>query len=261
MSYQYAFDKLGQLNLLSEMGAVIRKYDLSEKLSLFWDEEDGTLLKHGPSTLVDKHASHTRGVFRLSNHPELADSLMSVSIPVTKMAPDVLAEVNFCLSSSGRVQGLHHRLEEMGLSPDGNSTFRLFHLSMEDPGRMTMDDMTAALNAQLGHSVSEAIAGGHFREVAVISASSIDEIFRLSNHIDDDWTQGASVLRAADARRSTSVGDIAMDVSTGDLYACASIGWKPLTESEAAIFRGHLGDAIQLLEREPVSQPPEMEFS
>ena len=68
--------------------------------------------------------------------------------------------------------------------------------------------------------------------------ANLEDVFRLTNHIDHDWTKNPEVKafgnehRAfGNEHRSTSVGDIVV-TETGDRYICQSFGWKKLENAE-----------------------------
>ena len=49
----------------------------------------------------------------------------------------------------------------------------------------------------------------HYRKVAEVEAPSLDEVFRLTNHITGNWQDNADVKALVDGPvRSTSVGDV-----------------------------------------------------
>lgn len=66
-----------------------------------------------------------------------------------------------------------------------------------------------------------------FVHAAIVQATDLDDAFRLTNHIDQDWSENEGVtVVGAEGRRSTSVGDEIEDVSTGERFAVLAIGWK-----------------------------------
>ena len=68
-----------------------------------------------------------------------------------------------------------------------------------------------------------------YEMVAVVEASSLEDIFRLTNHIESDWTGNAEILEViATYPRSTSVGDIVVDENEM-IYYCDNVGWKHIT--------------------------------
>jgi hypothetical protein len=127
--------------------------------------------------------------------------------------------------------------------------FRVFHLkhTTEDSGKH------ARLDALFG-DVDEAVRLGLYQEVAHVEADNIENVFRLTNHVDEDWTEGPAITRVKSPCRSTSVGDIVMDDSF-NLYKCASFGFDMLSEEASEMFIGHLGMKIERLDLDPGASP------
>ncbi|WP_230534056.1 hypothetical protein [Microvirga roseola] len=76
------------------------------KLGLFYDTDDsrgGTLHKHGPADLVEEQFVKHRDAFRAAGWYERANQMRFVEIPVASLTPPVIAELNACLSISGRI--------------------------------------------------------------------------------------------------------------------------------------------------------------
>jgi hypothetical protein len=70
--------------------------------------------------------------------------------------------------------------------------------------------------------------------VAIVQANDLEHAYQLTNHIDEDWTQGPAVqwLQAdPEGHRSTSVGDIIVDPS-GLAYAVANVGYTLVAHLE-----------------------------
>jgi hypothetical protein len=68
--------------------------------------------------------------------------------------------------------------------------------------------------------------------VATVTADSgnLEEVFFLTNSLDDVWTKNVGVMPITDAAkvghvRSTSVGDVVVD-EAGKRYAVQGVGWK-----------------------------------
>jgi hypothetical protein len=72
-----------------------------------------------------------------------------------------------------------------------------------------------------------------FELVADVQAKDLEEVFRLTNHIESDWRENKEVIPAPSAKRSTSVGDVVKEFG-GDTYECASCGWEKLEIAEKA---------------------------
>lgn len=65
-----------------------------------------------------------------------------------------------------------------------------------------------------------------YKKVAIVQADGIEDVFRITNHIDEDWTTNPEVQETFGERfRSTSVGDIVVDES-GVRHYCDMIGWE-----------------------------------
>ena len=75
--------------------------------------------------------------------------------------------------------------------------------------------------------VFKALLEGEYHAVAVVETDERDIAFRLTNHIEDDWTEnkqnGITVLPGS--HRSTSVGDIMEETETGAMYVVAPMGF------------------------------------
>lgn len=71
----------------------------------------------------------------------------------------------------------------------------------------------------------------NFEKVAVVQAIDLDTVFRLTNHIESDWTLHQQVTpaegRNGQNTRSTSVGDVVEDENGGH-FLCDPVGWKKL---------------------------------
>ena len=73
----------------------------------------------------------------------------------------------------------------------------------------------------------------NFEKVAVLEASSAEQAFELTNHIDREWRKNSGILRYKQSR-STSVGDvIAQD--DGKLFRVEPVGMHEFSEKLSAI--------------------------
>lgn len=63
-----------------------------------------------------------------------------------------------------------------------------------------------------------------FTHVANVECDRHGEVFRLTNHIDDDWGNNKGVEALVERRRSTSVGDVVVG-EDGTRYRCEMMGW------------------------------------
>ena len=68
-------------------------------------------------------------------------------------------------------------------------------------------------------------------EVPGTAEENLEVVFRLTNHVDHDWTKNDFVIPFGNQHRSTSVGDIVV-TETGDRYICQPLGWKKLENAE-----------------------------
>ena len=66
--------------------------------------------------------------------------------------------------------------------------------------------------------------------VAEVDAETIEDVFRLTNHIDIPWMKNPEVETSLAKSRSTSVGDI-VEYPNGDRVICCSMGWYKLDEN------------------------------
>jgi len=66
-----------------------------------------------------------------------------------------------------------------------------------------------------------------FTHVANVDTATIDEVYRLTNHIGYAWWESKWV-DCIKQSRSTSVGDVVVD-SNGKIFRCENVGWKEIT--------------------------------
>ena len=76
-----------------------------------------------------------------------------------------------------------------------------------------------------------------FWEAAIIEVTPtrtveqrLEEVFRLTNHIEENWTQGQAIfwVQRGMPVRSTSRGDVIASVLSGNAWMVASVGFQPL---------------------------------
>lgn len=71
----------------------------------------------------------------------------------------------------------------------------------------------------------------NFMLVAEVDSDDIDDAFRLTNHIDDDWWNNPGVKKCCEEKvRSTSTGDVVL-TSDGSVFACCTLGWAKVGNS------------------------------
>lgn len=68
-----------------------------------------------------------------------------------------------------------------------------------------------------------------YKKVAIVESESLGDTFRITNHIEHDWTTNPEVVELFETtrHRSTSVGDVAVDENDTAHY-CDMVGWKEL---------------------------------
>ena len=70
----------------------------------------------------------------------------------------------------------------------------------------------------------------YYQLVAVVEAETLEEVYRLTNHIDYDWRENALVRTVATTPpRSTSVGDVLVR-SDGQAWLVSRVGFIPLED-------------------------------
>jgi len=68
-----------------------------------------------------------------------------------------------------------------------------------------------------------------YDKVAVVEADDVDQVFSMTNHIEDSWTKNRGVLELpmGQAVRSTSVGDVVVCPDGKKMY-CEPTGWTEI---------------------------------
>ena len=66
-----------------------------------------------------------------------------------------------------------------------------------------------------------------YEKVALIEAEDIGDTFRITNHIEHDWTTNPEVIKVYGRCRSTSVGDVMVN-EDGTKFYCDMVGWKEI---------------------------------
>lgn len=64
--------------------------------------------------------------------------------------------------------------------------------------------------------------------VATVKADTLEDVFRLTNSIDNIWTENEEVVPTRKEIRSTSCGDIVID-GKNEKFQCKEIGWEKLS--------------------------------
>ena len=78
------------------------------------------------------------------------------------------------------------------------------------------------------HANNFGTAGDGFTKVAVVSADSLSEAYRLSNNVEENWIYNHQVKlsKASEGLRSTSSGDVIFNSEEGKFYFLVPIGYK-----------------------------------
>lgn len=102
---QYGIGTDGNLYMMRGADTVL-SIPAEGKLGLFFETDSilgGTLHKHGPAELVHKQFNKHRQAFRYAGLYDKANALQFVEILVAVITPPLIAEINACLSISGRI--------------------------------------------------------------------------------------------------------------------------------------------------------------
>lgn len=84
-----------------------------------------------------------------------------------------------------------------------------------------------AIKPNFGFGVSPEFNEQNYQRVAIVESPSVDEVFRITNHIDQSWTKNPEVIKFVGQPRSTSVGDVVV-AETGTTYRCEMAGWSKI---------------------------------
>jgi len=78
-------------------------------------------------------------------------------------------------------------------------------------------------------AVIKGLLEGEYHAVAVVKFNNMEDVFRFTNHIEDDWTKNPAVTAIpCKGYRSTSVGDLIENCETGEIFIVAGCGFEPL---------------------------------
>jgi hypothetical protein len=112
---QYGMGADGNLYLMRGPDPVLT-IPADGNLGLFFETNTligGTLHKHGPADLFQEQFDRHRQAFRHAGLYYKANALKFVEIPVTSLTPPIVAELNACLSISGRIGKITERLSRL----------------------------------------------------------------------------------------------------------------------------------------------------
>lgn len=96
---------------------------------------------------------------------------------------------------------------------------------------LTKDQREYIALVQLSHNdISMFIHRMKYEFVALVYADNLDEVFRSTNNIDSAWVDNPNVMPVSDVEgfRSTSIGDVIVEMSTGTAYIVESVGFREL---------------------------------
>lgn len=78
-------------------------------------------------------------------------------------------------------------------------------------------------------TVPKEMAYRDYNLVARVKCETLNDAFRLTNHIDDDWSMNTEVVWFKEpVSRSTSVGDVILDLKIGQKYCVARTGFDEI---------------------------------
>lgn len=69
----------------------------------------------------------------------------------------------------------------------------------------------------------------NYEHVAEVDTTSLEEVFRVTNHIDEPWWKNKEVTWYKPNSRSTSVGDVVTD-GAGMVFRCEGTGWQRIDD-------------------------------
>lgn len=100
--------------------------------------------------------------------------------------------------------------------------FRVFHW---DAAKCSRDERLALT---LDGAVLD-FPGDKYVEVATVAVDDLDDAYRATNHIDSDWLQNPEVVDVKTTKaRSSSVGDVFVDVKNGEAWRVVAIGFEKI---------------------------------
>jgi len=81
--------------------------------------------------------------------------------------------------------------------------------------------------------------------VAKVNAADLNEVFHATNHIDRSWWRNPQIVWWRPAR-STSVGDIILDMDTNSYWTVENIGFHPIYRLQFHLLEKDLPDEPQI---------------
>ncbi len=108
-------------------------------------------------------------------------------------------------------------------SKDWDLNSKLHFVKEEDAFRKNLDDSFSVFNKD-GY-VTE-FSRYDYEIVAEVECEDKNQVFQLTNTIDDYWWNNDEVTALKTKTRSTSVGDIVEDVENNKFWMVLGLGWK-----------------------------------
>lgn len=84
--------------------------------------------------------------------------------------------------------------------------------------------------------VAIALLEREYALVAIVASDDINDGFRLTNHIEEDWRNNEGVIALPGEHRSTSVGDIIVQDAVTSIVS--KFGFTPLTSANSNLSLG-----------------------
>lgn len=88
------------------------------------------------------------------------------------------------------------------------------------------------LGDDLGDIPPDRVLLADFERVAIVNCENLEDVFRVTNHIDESWQNNPEVVTAVERARSTSVGDVVI-TADGKAFLCDHVGWVEVKVEDA----------------------------
>jgi len=87
------------------------------------------------------------------------------------------------------------------------------------------------LHANRGNFFAEELPIDAYTHVASVQASTLVEVYEMSQNFTKNWTKNNGVIHSIGELRSTSVGDIIIEEGTGKKFMIENIGFSEVEKS------------------------------
>lgn len=84
----------------------------------------------------------------------------------------------------------------------------------------------------MGDDAPKTVKLADFDKVAEVVCDNLEDVFRVTNHIDESWQNNSEVEWSVPRARSTSVGDVVI-TSDGKAFLCDHVGWVEVKVEDA----------------------------